>query len=90
MIQLLNVARGTLANYEIGTRTPDFATLVRICDVFNVSMDLFIFHNLQQTERELLIKLEELLQNETMKKADKEKLFASICEIFEKYKIAKK
>ena len=51
LAEKLNIARGTLANYETGKRTPDFTMLVRICDVFNVSMDLFFFHNLQQTER---------------------------------------
>lgn len=38
LAEKLNIARGTLANYETGKRTPDFSTLVRICDVFNVSI----------------------------------------------------
>lgn len=90
LAEKINVSRGTIANYEIGNRTPDFTTLIKICDVFNVSMDLFIYHNTQQTERELIITLEELLQNETIKKTDKQKLYVSICEIFERYGIKKK
>lgn len=38
LAEKLNVARGTLANDEIRTRTLGFTTLVRICDVFNVSI----------------------------------------------------
>lgn len=38
LVEKLNIARGTLANYETGKRTLDFSTLVRICDAFNVSI----------------------------------------------------
>lgn len=42
LAEKLNIARGTLANYETGKRTPDFSTLVRICDVLTFQFVRFL------------------------------------------------
>lgn len=38
----LNVATGTVGNWEVDTRQPDYATLIRIADFFNVSVDYLL------------------------------------------------
>lgn len=38
LAQALHVSRSTIANYEQGTREPNFETLEKIADYFNVSM----------------------------------------------------
>jgi transcriptional regulator with XRE-family HTH domain len=35
----MNLSRGQIANYEQGTREPDFATLISLADFFEVSLD---------------------------------------------------
>ncbi len=42
--KLLNIKQSTLSGYENGTRQPDFETLERIADVFNISIDLLLDH----------------------------------------------
>ncbi|MDR6884307.1 helix-turn-helix domain-containing protein [Bacillus sp. 3255] len=39
----MNLSRGQIANYEQGTREPDFATLVALADFFEVSLDDIAF-----------------------------------------------
>lgn len=41
----LGVNRGTYANYELGKREPDFDTLRRIAEYFNVSIDYLLGHD---------------------------------------------
>lgn len=38
----LQFSRGQLGNYEQGTREPDFATLIKIADFFQVSTDYLL------------------------------------------------
>ncbi|AMA74192.1 MULTISPECIES: helix-turn-helix domain-containing protein [Aneurinibacillus] len=38
----LNISRGTYAHYEINKRQPDFATLQKFADFFNVSTDYLL------------------------------------------------
>ncbi|MBN6187748.1 helix-turn-helix transcriptional regulator [Aneurinibacillus sp. BA2021] len=38
----LNISRGTYAHYEIGKRQPDFATLQKLADFFDVSIDYLL------------------------------------------------
>ncbi|PEU20322.1 helix-turn-helix domain-containing protein [Bacillus sp. AFS014408] len=35
----LNVVRSTYTNWESGRSEPDVATLIRICDLYNISLD---------------------------------------------------
>ena len=35
----VNISRGALSLYELGTRKPDYETLVKIADYFNDSVD---------------------------------------------------
>lgn len=41
----LNISRGTYAHYEINKRQPDYNTLKKISDFFNVSIDYLITGN---------------------------------------------
>ena len=38
----LHTARSTITLYENGTNEPDFRTLIKIADVFNVSLDYLL------------------------------------------------
>ncbi|KIV53199.1 hypothetical protein AM501_08375 [Aneurinibacillus migulanus] len=38
----LNISRGTYAHYEIDKRQPDFATLQKLADFFDVSVDYLL------------------------------------------------
>ncbi|MEZ2733742.1 helix-turn-helix transcriptional regulator [Aneurinibacillus aneurinilyticus] len=40
--KLLNISRGTYAHYEIDKRQPDFATLQKLADFFDVSIDYLL------------------------------------------------
>lgn len=37
--ELINVSTQTYQNYELRKRDPDFETLIKIADIFNVSLD---------------------------------------------------
>ncbi|WP_042472799.1 helix-turn-helix domain-containing protein [Bacillus ndiopicus] len=42
LAELMNFSRGQIANYEQGTREPDFKTLERFANFFNVSTDFLL------------------------------------------------
>lgn len=41
----LNISRQAYSNYEIGTRTPDLDTLLRFSQLYSISLDALITHN---------------------------------------------
>ncbi len=40
--EILKVSTGTVGNWEIGLREPDFKMLIRIADIFNVPCDYIL------------------------------------------------
>lgn len=42
LAELMNFSRGQIANYEQGSREPDFETLERFADFFEVSIDYLL------------------------------------------------
>lgn len=42
LAEKLDFSRGQIGNYEQGTREPDFATLIKIADFFQVSTDYLL------------------------------------------------
>lgn len=40
--KILNVSTGTVGNWEVGLREPDFKMLIKIADTFNVSCDYLL------------------------------------------------
>lgn len=42
LAEILNVSTGTVGNWEVGLREPDFQTLTKIADIFNVSCDYLL------------------------------------------------
>lgn len=40
--EILKVSTGTVGNWEVGTREPDFKTLIKISDIFKVSCDYLL------------------------------------------------
>lgn len=38
----IGISRGTYAHYEINKRRPDYETLIKITDIFNVSLDYLL------------------------------------------------
>lgn len=45
LAELMNFSRGQIANYEQGSREPDFETLERFADFFGVSTDYLLGRN---------------------------------------------
>lgn len=41
MAEIVGVHPSTYANYEQGRREPDYQTVLKICDYFNISLDSF-------------------------------------------------
>lgn len=42
LAEILKVSTGTVGNWEVGLREPDFNTLIKIADIFNVSCDYLL------------------------------------------------
>lgn len=40
--EALNITRTAIANYEAGTREPDLATLIKIADYFDITLDYLL------------------------------------------------
>ncbi|MCL7871014.1 helix-turn-helix domain-containing protein [Bacillus altitudinis] len=40
--KIIGISRGTYAHYEINKRRPDYETLIKITDIFNVSLDFLL------------------------------------------------
>lgn len=40
--EILKVSTGTVGNWEVGLREPDFKMLIKIADIFNVSCDYIL------------------------------------------------
>lgn len=45
MAKKLYLKRQTLSNYEIGKRVPDIYELVKIADLFDISLDELVGHS---------------------------------------------
>lgn len=45
MAKKLNMTRQTLSNYELGKRIPDIFELIRIADLFQISLDEIVGRN---------------------------------------------
>ncbi len=42
LARILNLSRGQISNYELGSRQPDYETLSKIADFFDVSTDYLL------------------------------------------------
>lgn len=68
--KILSVSTGTVGNWEVGSREPDFQTLIKIADIFNVSCDYLLdrFSTAEETNenkiRITISPLEEEMLNE--------------------------
>ena len=40
--EILKVSTGTVGNWEVGLREPDFKMLIKIADMFNISCDYLL------------------------------------------------
>lgn len=49
MSVMLNISRQAYSNYENHTRTPDLGTLLRISDIFSVTLDELVTQNIGNT-----------------------------------------
>lgn len=49
LAQRLNIAYSTLGNYLTGDREPDLNMLIKIADLFSVSIDYLVGHPTRQT-----------------------------------------
>lgn len=61
LAKALNVSRSTIGMYEQGKREPDFETLEKISDFFNVSMSVFLED--QMTDCDLLMSVTDCISD---------------------------
>lgn len=54
LAEKLGFSRGKLANYEQGSRQPDFETLMLLADFFGVTVDFLLRKNNKQAENEVV------------------------------------
>ena len=73
LAEMLGVSRTTVANYETGNRTPEYDTLARLADIYQVSCDYIIrgissefaeILNKYEKDKKLLDTVNQLLENE--------------------------
>lgn len=67
--EILKVSTGTVGNWEVGLREPDFEMLIKIADMFNISCDYLLdrFSNTQEQENKIRLyvsAIEEEMLNE--------------------------
>lgn len=88
--EILKVSTGTVGNWEVGLREPDFKMLIKISDIFNVSCDYILdrFSNSEEQENCIRISvsaIEEEMINEFRKLGKKgQKDIISIAKILNK------
>lgn len=79
--KILNVTKQTISNYENGDNEPTLDTLVKISDIFNVSLDYLLCRTRQkpnlQVENEILLN--------TLNDKCKKKLLIDICKSLDDY-----
>lgn len=73
--KIIGVSRSTIGMYEQGKREPDFETMERVADYFNVPLETFTGKNVTATFK----------INNPSRKIESKKLVNSIVDIFEKY-----
>ena len=44
LAKLLNVTTGTISNYETGTHSPSYESVIKLADYFDVSVDYLLGH----------------------------------------------
>lgn len=67
MAKKIGVARATYGAYEQGTRQPDFETLQRIANYFEVSTDYLLGHSIDSSKQNILgkeVDTSELTENQ--------------------------
>lgn len=51
LASIFKVSTGTVGNWEVGTREPDYATLTRLANFFNVSVDYLLGASSEEQEK---------------------------------------
>ena len=51
LANVFKVSTGTVGNWEVGSREPDFSTIIKLADYFRVSVDYLIGHSDNSTNQ---------------------------------------
>jgi len=81
--KLLNVTKQAISSYEKGENEPSLDTLVKIAEIFNVSLD-YLFGRTKQKDN-LYIQNEILIN--TLNDKNKRKFLIDICKILDNYSL---
>lgn len=65
----LGLSFTTIANYEQGVREPNFNTLRKLSEIFNVTIDYLLENEYVATKNDLLVKVERMVEAEYDMKA---------------------
>ena len=77
----MDCSRGTIANYETGRRTPSFAEIRRMSEMFGVSVDYFGVETTDETF-ELLSRARAVLTNADIPKEERERIYRELMKIY--------
>lgn len=81
--KLINVTKQAIYNYEKGDNEPNLTTLVKLSDIFNVSLDFLLGRTKQR--QNLLIKNQLLL--DTLNDKNKKRILLDMCKSLENYNL---
>ena len=51
LASIFKVSTGTVGNWEVGTREPDYATLIKLANFFNVSVDYLLETSCEEQQK---------------------------------------
>lgn len=77
----MNWSRATISNYECGRRVPHLDELTALCYFFGVSLDYFGIDTVNESF-ELVSRARSVLTNQAIPKADREKIYREIMQIY--------
>lgn len=84
--KLLNVSKQAVYSYEKNESEPTFEALVKIADIFNVSLDYLLCRTKQREN----IQLSDKLIVKTLNDRNKKKLLLDMCKSLEHYNLITK
>ena len=80
---LLHVSKSTISSWETGTRSPDINILVKISEIFNISLDELVGKKKEQPNKKAVFRLKDIFKNEDVSLLTRELTFLSDFELNE-------
>ena len=79
----MHVSKSTISSWETGTRSPDINILVKISEIFNISLDELVGKKKEQPNKKSVLRLKDIFKNEDVSLLTRELTFLSDFELNE-------